>query len=409
MSKNGQAVAGLDIGSAQTVVVIGRKNPVTGALTILGAGRSPCRGLKGGVVVNIPESKLAVTKAAEEAEEMAKETVQNLLVGIRGSHVETYNHRGAITISRTDKEITAEDVDHVITNSKAIQLSSDREIIHTVPQDFSVDKQAGVEDPVGMEGSHLSVDVHIAVASSSHLSNIVKSINQAGFSCDDIIYGTYAVGNCVVSDEEKELGSALIDLGGQTSNLAVFVDGSIRYTKELPIGGELITKDISYGLKTSFSVAQSLKEQYGCANVNQLETDEILEFLAVDGRTKREVNRKMLVEIIQSRVEELFELISTELQKSNYAEVIPGGLILTGGCSKLPGIDKAAEEAFGMNVHLGSPIEVQGPPDIVTDPTYATAIGLLKYHHVGEWSRSHKPLRSPSIVKKVKLWMDEVF
>lgn len=409
MSKNGHAIAGLDIGSAQTVIVIGRRNPISGALTILGAGRAPCRGLKGGVVVNITESKLAVAKAAEEAEEMAKETVQNLLVGIRGSHVETYNHRGAVTISRTDKEITAEDVDNVTINAKAIQLSSDREIIHTVPQDFSVDKQAGVEDPVGMEGSHLSVDVHIAVASSSHLSNIVKSINQAGFSCDDIIYGAYAVGDCVVSDEEKELGVALVDLGGQTTTLAVFADGSIRFTRELPIGGELITKDISYGLKTSFTAAQALKEQYGCASVNQLENDDTLEFMAVDGRTRREVNRRTLVEIVQSRVEEIFEMINQELQKSNYAEVIPGGLVLTGGGSKLPGIDRAAEEAFGMNVHLGNPIYVEGPPDIVTDPTYATAIGLLKYRHVGEWSRSHRPLRSPSILKKMKVWMDEVF
>ena len=250
MSKNGYAIAGLDIGSAQTVIVIGRHNPLTGRLTLLGAGRAPCRGLKGGVVVNIMESKLAVVKAMEEAEDMAKETIQNILVGIRGSHVETYNHRGAITISRTDKEITAEDVDNVTLNAKAIQLSSDREIIHTVPQDFSVDKQAGVEDPVGMEGSHLSVDVHLAVASSSHLSNIVKSINQAGFSCDDIIYGAYAVGDCAVSEEEKELGVALVDLGGQTTTLAVYVDGSVRFTQEIPIGGELITKDISYGLKT---------------------------------------------------------------------------------------------------------------------------------------------------------------
>jgi len=236
MSKNGEIIVGLDIGSAQTVVVIGKRNDSNGGgLTVLGAGRIPCRGLKGGVVVNIPESRIAIGRAAEDAEEQSKETINSLLVGIRGSHVETYNHRGAITISRTDKEITAEDVDNVLINAKAIQLSSDREIIHTVPLDFSVDKQAGVEDPVGMEGSHLSVDVHVAVASSSHLSNIVKSINSSGFSCEDIIYGVFAVGDCVISDEEKELGVALIDIGGQTSNLVVYADGGVRFTKELPI------------------------------------------------------------------------------------------------------------------------------------------------------------------------------
>ena len=408
MSKGEMVLAGLDIGSAQTVITVGRRNLQTGSLTILGAGRVPCRGLKGGVVVNIPESRVAITRAAEEAENQSHETIQDLLVAIRGSHVETYNHRGAITISRTDKEITVEDVENVIVNAKAIQLSSDREIIHTVPQDFSVDKQAGVEDPAGMEGSHLSVDVHVAVASSSHLSNIVKSINSSGFSCDDIIYGIFAVGDCVVSEEEKELGVALIDLGGQTSNLAVYVDGSIRFTKELPIGGELITKDISYGLKTSFTMAQSLKEQYGAALLNLAPGEEMINFLAVDGRTPREVSRQTLVEIIQSRVEEIFEMIHEELQKSNYAEVIPGGIVLTGGCSKLPGIDKAAEDIFGMNVHLGNPIDVEGPSEIVSDPVYATAIGLLKYRHVGEWSKSHRSLRNPSFLKKIKQWIDEV-
>ena len=408
MSRNGNVIAGLDIGSSQAVIVIGKRNLNTGGLKVLGAGRAPCRGLKGGVVVNISESKLAIARAAEEAETQSKETIQTLLVGIRGSHVETYNHRGAITISRTDKEITAEDVENVITTAKAIQLSSDREIIHTVPQDFSVDKQSGVEDPVGMEGSHLAVDVHVAVASSSHLNNIVKAINASGFTCDDIINGVFAVGDCVVSDEEKELGVALIDLGGQTSNLVIYADGSIRYTKELPIGGELITKDISYGLKTSFTTAQALKENHGTAMNSLLSGNESLEFLAVDGRTLRQVSRKTLVEIIQSRIEEIFELLGEELQKSNYAEVIPGGIVLTGGTSKLPGIDRAAEEIFGMNVHLGAPIDVEGPAEILGDPIYATAVGLLKYRHVGEWSKSHGSLGAPSVIRKFRQWLDEV-
>ena len=402
-------LAGLDVGSAQASVVIGSRDEDSGAVRILGAGKAPCRGLKGGVVVNIPESKLAISKAIEEAEQQSGETVQDLLVAVRGPHIETFNHRGAITISRTDKEITAEDVDQVIVNAKAIQLSADREILHTVPQDFSVDKQAGVADPIGMEGSHLAVDTHIAVASSSHISNIVKAINSAGFNCEDLIYGVLAVGDCVVSEEEKDLGVALIDMGGQTSNLTIFVDGSVRYTKELPIGGELITKDLSYGLKTSFSVAQDLKEKYGCSSADQLVADEPIEFVAVDGRTKRQVGRREMVEIIQSRVEEIFELLNQELQKSNYADVIPGGVVLTGGCSLLAGIDKAAERSFGVTVHLGHPLQVEGPQEIVGNPAYATAIGLLKYRHVGEWSRSHRSLRSPSVIKRMRSWLDEVF
>ena len=282
-----EILAGLDVGSAQAVVVIGRKDDSNGMVTVLGSSRVACRGLKGGVVINIPESRQAIQRAVEEAEKQAGVTVQDLLVSVRGSHVETLNNRGAVVISRTDKEITAEDVENVINTAKAIQLSNDREIIHTVPQDFSVDKQPGVEDPVGMEGSHLAVDVHIAVASSSHLSNIVKSINLAGFNYRDIIYGAFAVGDSVVSDEEKDLGVALMDLGGQTSNLAIYADGSVRYTKELPIGGELITKDITHGLRTSFTVAQELKENYGAAMCSLLTDDESIEFTSVDGRARR--------------------------------------------------------------------------------------------------------------------------
>ncbi|MBI2119788.1 MAG: cell division protein FtsA [Elusimicrobia bacterium] len=399
---------GLDIGSSQTVAVIGKRDEKNGALTILGAGRAPCRGLKGGVVVNIPESKVAITRAIEEAEEQSQETISSLLVGIRGPHIETFNHRGAINISRTDKEITEEDVDHVIVNAKAIQLSTDREILHTVPQDFSVDKQAGVADPVGMEGSHLSVDVHIAVASSSHVSNIVKSINLSGFTCDDLIYGVFAVGDCVIGEEEKDLGVALLDMGGQTTNIVIYADGSVRYAKELPIGGELITKDIAYGLKTSFAMAQGLKEKYGMALTNMVSGDEKIEFVAVDGHTPRQVSIRALTEIIQSRMEEIFELIHQEIQKSNYADVVPGGIILTGGCSKLPGIDKLAEELFRMNVHCGRPVSVEGATEIVMDPIYSTAIGLLKYRHFGEWSKSNRSLGQPSMYKKFKNWLDEL-
>ncbi len=402
--------AGIDIGSSQVVVIVGSRDEETGHVTVLGAGKSPCRGIKGGVVVNIPEARGAIERAVSEAEETSGQTIEKLLVGVRGAHIETFNHRGAINISRTDKEITAEDLEHVITNAKAIQLSADREILHTVPQDFSVDKQSGVMVPVGMEGSHLAVDVHIAVASSSHISNIVKAINLAGFEYSDLVYGAFAVGDCVVSEEEKDLGAALIDLGGQTSNLTIYVDGSVRYTKELPIGGELITKDLSYGLKTSFSVAQELKEHHGLSMCSLLNGDSNmnLQFVAVDGRNQREVPKRTLVEIIQSRIEEVFELIQQELQKSNYSEIIPGGIVLTGGCSKLPGIDKAAEEIFGMSVHLGVPIGVDGPQEIVFDPTYSTAIGLLKYKHAGDWTRNHRTVGNGSFMKKVMAWVDEV-
>lgn len=400
--------AGLDMGSSHAVVVIGQKNEESGEITILGAGRAPCRGLKGGVVVNIPESKLSINRAVEIAESQAKETVENLLVGIRGSHIETFNHRGAIAISRTDKEIASEDVENVMVNAKAIQLSSDREILHTVAQDYSVDKQAGVEDPEGMEGSHLAVDVHIAVASSSHINNVIKAINQAGFTCEDLIYGAFAVGDCLVAKEEKDLGAALVDIGGQTTYLSFYADGSIRYTKELPIGGEFISRDIAYGLKTTFAFADDLKEKYGRCLTGLTDPNEMIEFLAVDGRSKKQVSTRVLAEIIQSRVEEIFEMVAQELQKSNYADAIPGGVILTGGCSKLLGIDKVAEQVLQANVHLGCPIGVEGPPEIVMDPVYSTAIGLLKYKHEGEWASTHRTLNGDSFFKKIRNWVDDI-
>ena len=264
----------LDVGSSQVVAVIGKQDAETGELTILGAAVEPCRGLKGGLVTNIAETKLSVNKAVEQAESQANETVEDLFVAVRGSHVETFNHRGAITLSRTDKEITAEDVDQVLTNAKAIQVSADREILHAAPQDFSVDKQSGVRDPIGMDGSHLSVDVHIAAASSHPINNIVKAINLAGFNCAELVYGAYALGDAIISQEEKELGVAMIDIGGQTTQIVIYIEGSIRYTKEMPIGGELITKDIAYGLKTSFAQAEYLKEKYGFSHISQLQSDE---------------------------------------------------------------------------------------------------------------------------------------
>jgi cell division protein FtsA len=239
-----EIIAGLDIGSSQICCVIGRRSEETGALEILSGAKLPSRGVKGGVVINLSETSFAVQKVIEQAEEQAQETVKQIYLGLRGNHIESMNARGAINISRTDKEITAEDVNGAIENAKTIRLSPDREILHTIPQEFSLNHQRGVPNPVGMEGNFLEVDVHILTGSSSHLSNIYKAIAQAGFEVVEPVYGLLSVGDLVITQEEKELGCLMIDFGGLTTGIAIYTEGSIRYSKELQVGSDFITRDI---------------------------------------------------------------------------------------------------------------------------------------------------------------------
>jgi cell division protein FtsA len=375
-----EIVTGVDIGSSQVCCVIGRRlEEQAGMLEILGGAKLPCRGVKGGVVINLHETAYSVQQVIEKAEEQANETVRQIYLGLRGSHIESMNARGAINISRTDKEITAEDVSGAIENAKTIRLSPDREILHTIPQEFSLNHQRGVPNPVGMEGNFLEVDVHILTASSSHLSNIFKAIAQAGFEVLDPIYGTLAVGANAITQEEKELGCLLIDFGGLTTGLAIYTEGGIRFSKEMQVGSDFITRDISHSLRTSLTVAQDIKEKYGIAMGSLLKNDSKFEYTSVDGRTIREGARRQLVEIIQPRLDQIFVAIGEELNKSALADqIVPGGVIITGGGSRMEGIIPAAEQALGTSARLGLPQDVKGPDAITGNPTYATAIGLLR-------------------------------
>ena len=322
-------VAGLDIGSAQVVCVIGRRDPQTGQIEILSGSRTACLGgLKGGVVININETARAITRICEEAEDAAKEMVKDVTIAVRGNHLQTFNNHGALNIARTDKEITADDVEKAIENAQAVHLSQDREIIHTIPQGFTLDRQQGVPNPVGMEGSLLEVDVHIVTASRSHLSNIFKAINMAGFSVSEPIYGLFAAGEVVVTQEERDLGSILIDIGGQTTDIAVYFDGSVHFTEKLTIGADAITRDLAYGLRTSLSQAQQIKENYGVAMATLLEQNEgEVNFTAMDGRTFRKVNRRQLIEMIEPRVEEIFHAHLREASGFRVTRTasVPGG------------------------------------------------------------------------------------
>jgi len=410
MSKS-QVLAGIDIGSNQVCCVLGKIYDDTGELEILSGAKVPCKGLKGGVVISIQETSYAIGKVVEAAEAEAKETAQNICLALRGNHIESMNAHGAINISRTDKEITNEDVLSAIETAKAIRLSQDREILDSIPQEYSLNHQRGVPNPVGMEGNFLEVDVHIVTASSSHLNNIYKATSQAGFKeILNHMYGLVAVGNSVITQEEKELGCLLIDFGGLTTGLAIYSEGSIRYSKELQVGSDFITRDISHGLRTSMASAQEIKEKYGIAMASLLDSDSKFDYRGVDGRTLRENSRRQLVDIIQPRLDQIFVMIDEEIHKSNYADaIIPGEIIITGGGAKLEGIIGAVEQALNCSARLGLSRDVKGSDKILSDPTFATAIGVLNEEANAAEGSMSRVIKGASIINGIRNWFDRTF
>jgi cell division protein FtsA len=354
---------------------------------VLGGSSVACRGVKGGVVVNILEAAAAVTRAVEEAEASAQATVSEVWLGVRGSHLQSFNNRGAFNIARTDREITADDVASVVASARAIPLSSDREILHVVPQGFSLDRQRGVPHPVGMEASLLEVDVHLVTASCAHLNNIMKTVARAGFEVVEPVYGLLAAGELLVTPEEKELGCALVDLGGQSVSVGVYCEGAIKYSKELPIGSDFITRDLAVGLKTSIATAERIKVEHGIAHPTLLNGDEDIEGHGIDGRTPMRVKTSTMMGIILPRVEEIFSIVAEDLQNSSYADVVaPGGVILTGGGSLMRGTVEAAQQILGVPVRSGTPHPDQVQADEVwQSPSFSTALGLLVYSQSPAW------------------------
>lgn len=398
-----ELVAGLDIGSGRVTCLIGTPDAATGAVKVLAGSSVACRGLKGGVVINMTEAAAAVTRAVEDAEAQAKATVSSVWLGVRGSHLQSFNNHGAYNIARTDREITAADVDAVVASTRAIPLSSDREILHVVPQGFSLDRQRGVPNPVGMEASLLEVDVHVITASSAHLNNIVKTVAQAGFEVVEPVYGLLAAGETLVTPEEKELGSVLIDLGGQSLSIGVYSEGTIKYSKELPIGADFITRDLAVGLKTSIATAERIKMEHGIAHPSLLNGDADIDCHGIDGRTPMTIKTSMMMGIILPRVEEIFSVVLEDLQNSSYSDVIaPGGAILTGGGSLMRGTVDAATQILGIPVRRGVP-----HPDLVQadeawlSPAYSTALGLLQYSTSPRWGG----VNSRTVQRKRPMWM----
>lgn len=406
-----EIIAGLDMGSSRVTCVIAERDEEHNKIRVLAGASAPCKGLKGGVVVNIEETARAVEHVMDAAESKANEVVGEVYLGVRGSHINAFDNRGGYNIARTDKEITSEDVANVIESAKTIQLSPDHEILHVIPQGFSLDRQRGVPNPIGMEGALLEVGVHIVTASSPIINNLMKSVSKGGFRVVDTIYTLLAVGELVVSDEEKDLGCLLIDSGGQTTSIGIYSEGSIHFSKEIAIGGDHITRDIAYGLGTTMAVAQDIKEKYGAVLSTMIEEDKLINITRLDARTKKEVKPRELLDFIQPRAEEIFEKINQFVQVSNYAE-LPGGAILTGGGSLLKGMPEAAEELLDLRqARLGLPAQeiLQCPEEYMTQ-SYLGAVALVCYPHLKAWNTDVPgPARGGSMEKKVWRWFKDLF
>lgn len=406
-------IAGLDIGTTKIVAIIAEPDE-DGSLRILGVGKSPSLGLRRGVVVNLEKTIRSIQDALDTAERLAGVEVGSVFAGIAGDHIRSINSRGVIAVSRRGNEITRDDVDRVIEAARAIALPMDREIIHVIPQEFIVDDQSGIRDPVGMAGVRLEGEIHIITGAVTSAQNIYKSVQRAGVEVHDLVLQPLATSYAVLSEDEKELGVALLDLGGGTADLAVFYDGSIRHTAVIGLGGENVTNDVAIGLRTPRDEAERIKIDHGIALQSMVEKDEIIEVPGVGGRPPREVSRDVLAAIIEPRMEEIFALTLREIQRSEYVDLLTTGLVLTGGGAMLEGACELAEQVFDLPVKLGIPTGIAGLSEEVTTPEYATAVGLLKYAVTEGLGRGRRLLSTggglfDSILARMRKWMDEFF
>ena len=376
-------IAGIDMGSGKITGVIASHDYETQTVKILSGASVPCRGIKSGVVVDIKDTSNAVAQLLDQCERDADVEVERVFLGVRGVHLKSSNGHGAYNIARTDKEITAEDVQFVIENAKAVPIETDKEIIHVIPQSFSIDRQKGVPNPEGMEGSLLEVDVHIVSASSSHLSNLIKSVAKAGFQVEEPCYGLITLGECVLTQEEKELGALLMDFGGETISIGIYLEGGIKFSKDLPYGCDLITRDIAYGLHTSREGAREIKEKYGVTWPALMSADDEIPVPSLDKSTSSGVKPDYLLEIIQPRVEELFDKIRAEIEKTRYADV-PGVGVITGGGSLLKGMPELCGQALGLREvrQAGVQRDLVVADEEFFSPLYGTAVSLAVYPNI---------------------------
>ncbi len=400
-------LCGLDLGSGKVCAVIASQQPGEDTLNILGAGISPCSGLKHGVVVNVDNTYRSITSAVEQAEEEAEVKVKNVIVNINGNHIEGHIHKGSER-PRSGREITPEDVGRAINSAQAISLSSDRQIIHSIPLDFKIDNRSGVEDPIGMEAHHLQATIMLITGDRAPINNLKNCISRSGLGVAETVATVLGPSSSVVAKEEKELGCALVDIGAQTVNVAVFAEGTLDYMGEIDIGADYITLDLAHGLRTSFQEAKRIKENFGSAFPDNSLEEEI-EYTGVDGQSRKTAGIRQINRIIQPRTDEIIDYISDEIDKSGKMRLMPGGIILSGGGAELKGMkDAVSRKLPDLPVRLGRPRAVSGKAEMVNSSKFATTVGLIEY--ALEKDRGSTPMASRGgFWLKVKNWFEELF
>jgi cell division protein FtsA len=403
-------LVGLDIGTSKVVAIVGEIK-ADGQLEIIGIGSHPSRGLKKGVVVNIESTVQSIQRAVEEAELMAGCEIHSVYAGIAGSHVRSLNSHGIVAIK--DKEVVQGDVERVIDAAKAVAIPADQKILHVLPQEYIIDSQEGIRDPIGMSGVRLEAKVHIVTGADSAAQNIVKCVQRCGLAVDDVVLEQLASSYAVLTEDEKDLGVCVVDIGGGTTDIAVFGGGAIRHTAVIPIAGDQVTNDIAVSMRTPTQYAEDIKIKYACALSQLANPDETIEVPSVGDRPPRRLARQTLAEIVEPRYEELFALVRDELRRAGLEESVATGIVLTGGSAKMEGAIELAEEVFHMPVRLGVPQYVSGLVDVVSNPIHATGVGLLLYaKSATEAQRVETPLLAggiKSVFERMKAWFQGNF
>ncbi len=399
-------IVGLDIGTSKVAAIVAELSS-DGILEVIGIGSTASRGLKKGVVVNLESTVQSIQRAIEEAELMAGCQIKSVFAGIAGSHIRSLNSHGVVAIK--DKEVTQYDIDRVIDSARAVAVPADQKILHILPQEFIIDLQDGIKEPIGMSGIRLEARVHMVTGSVSASQNIIKCIRRCGLEVEDIVLEQLASCNSVLTEDEKDLGVCLIDIGGGTTDIAIFAEGAIKHTAVIPIAGDQVTNDIAVALRTPTVNAEEIKRNYACALTQLASVDGIIEVPSIGDRPPRKISTQNLAEIIEPRYEELMLLVQSELRRSGYEELIAAGIVLTGGSSKVMGLIELAEEIFHMPVRMGVPQNVGGLTEVVRNPVHSTGVGLLMYGRDHQGGGKGIDSGELSFFEKVKSWFQGNF
>lgn len=402
-------IVGLDIGTSKVVAIVGAISD-EGGLEIVGIGSHPSRGLKKGVVVNIESTVQSIQRAIEEAELMAGCQIHSVYAGIAGNHIRSLNSHGIVAIR--DREVYQLDLERVIDAAQAVAIPADQKVLHILPQEYVIDTQEGIKEPLGMSGVRLEAKVHLVTCAVNAAQNIEKCIRRCGLEVEDIILEQLASSYAVLTDDERELGVCLVDIGGGTTDIAIFTEGAIRHTGVIPIAGDQVTNDIAMALRTPTQNAEEIKIKYACALTQLAGADETIKVPSVGERPPRDLSRQALAEVVEPRYDELFTLVQAELRRSGFEDMIAAGVVLTGGTSKMEGVVELAEEIFHTPVRIGTPQDVNGLTDIVRNPIYSTGVGLLQYglkQHTGGEIKGSKSQPNAGAFTRAKEWLKNNF